>query len=782
VAFPDFVRPPFVYAIEKSPDALRDWLDEYEGGTFQTDLEYGYEIVSISVAGTPTAPVLAAVLALREESFVDQVLRYGDEAQIEAQIANDYLIPRLVGAVGDNSGAAFLALVCWKLQKPPLAPIRNIHLNLSGTVDTAGNAPPLADNAVYSSRALYEAQPGVMTTLVGQAARARWMGRKPRSVAIYEGRYGYRYAVVWEDEPKDRIHWAVSVFPSSATTDANLDETIAGMTRAGLRAREWSVFPAHTFAATPGPLDRSDALNPIHRDAPDDRPPPPWWPGPTRIDKMPFGAWVLWEDSSIGAHTFGASERKGFDKAVADERSEGRHPISIQITGAREDSRFYSVVFGERDIPDARKFVVRNLPNDRPGMLPTDPFQPFDDYMEGLLRASGGRAGQLAIVRDGQLVFSRAYKWGESWYPLPDHTTTFRWASVSKTITAIAIMRMVDAGTLQTKDTLLKAFQQVGKPLPTSPIVAAFNNLTIADTLRHTGGLFQPLSTAPSLKSLATWDGTLPELDDEHFTRLLLSTKPFVSPQGVSRYEAENYYLAGRVVGGPSEGKVTGGRTAYAVAMEDFFGSLGIPRARLPSGDSLRPTDAVPHNLIPEVVASSLTVGAFDEAIFTKDMTLDGARGGWVMAAIDMARFLSLLDRPRAPLLSISAQAEMTDVGPRPGVSSLRERPLNVGFGCYRDRLPGAMDAFYHNGGLAGVSALQARILPARGSSSLKPFFRKRWVITIVINSQFADAPRGRSFGLGELKKLWSLIRSTPTAAWPTVDQFGVVDPTWMGL
>ena len=780
MAFPDFVRPPFVYAIEKSPDALRDWLDEYEGGTFQTDLEYGYEIVSISVAGTPTAPVLAAVLALREESFVDQVLRYGDEAQIEAQIENDYLIPRLVGAVGDNSGAAFLALVCWKLQKPPLAPIRNIHLNLSGTVDTAGNAPPLADNAVYSSRALYEAQPGVMTTLVGQVARARWMGRKPRSVTIYEGRYGYRYAVVWEDEPKDRIHWAVSVFPSSATTDANLDETIAGMTRAGLRAREWSVFPAHTFAATPGPLDRSDALNPIHRDAPDDRPPPPWWLGPTRIDKMPFGAWVLWEDSSIGAHTFGASERKGFDKAVADERSEGRHPISIQITGAREDSRFYSVVFGERDIPDARKFVVRNLPNDRPGMLPTDPFQPFDDYMEGLLRASGGRAGQLAIVRDGQLVFSRAYKWGESWYPLPDHTTTFRWASVSKTITAIAIMRMVDAGTLQTKDTLLKAFQQVGKPLPTSPIVAAFNNLTIADALRHTGGLFRPLSTAPTLQELPNWDGTLPELDDEHFARLLQSTKPFASAKGYLRYDNDNYYLAGRVVGGPREQNVAAESTAYADVMERFFGDLGIARARLPRGDDLSDADATPHNLVPEVVANEFAIGAFDEHIFAKNLRLIGASGGWAMAAIDMARFLALLDDPEAALLSTTANDEMLDIGPRPGVSPVREKKLNVGFGCYRDDVPGSMYAYSHNGGLPGVSALQVRIRPAPILYIGNPFFRKPWVITAVINSQFSDAPRGRSFGLTEVRALWDLIRNTPVDAWPKADQFSTADPTWM--
>src|SRR5215510_3321503 len=76
--------------------------------------------------------------------------------------------------------------------------------------------------------------------------------------------------------------------------------------------------------------------------------------------------------------------------------------------------------------------------------------EPIDKAMQAILRRHGIPGGALAIAKDGRLVFAKGYGWanlatGETVSPL----TLFGLASVSKPITAIAILLLMEQGKLE---------------------------------------------------------------------------------------------------------------------------------------------------------------------------------------------------------------------------------------------------------------------------------------------------------------------------------------------
>ena len=108
-----------------------------------------------------------------------------------------------------------------------------------------------------------------------------------------------------------------------------------------------------------------------------------------------------------------------------------------------------------------------------------------------------------------------------------------------------------------------------------------------------------------------------------------------------------------------------------------------------------------------------------------------------------------------------------------------------------------------HNGLMPGAAAIQARQEPtARKLASPKPkkggglpgdlggftpvgvgfnplAVTSKWVITLCINSELDDMPEGNSFGPTDIQNIWKAIRLVPEEAWPQLDQFPSVDPTW---
>src|SRR5262245_16378101 len=77
----------------------------------------------------------------------------------------------------------------------------------------------------------------------------------------------------------------------------------------------------------------------------------------------------------------------------------------------------------------------------------------FDDWMKSFMAEHNIPGGQLAIVRQGKLVYARGFGWADRDAKEPvEPQSLFRIASVSKPITAVAILKLADQGKLKLSD------------------------------------------------------------------------------------------------------------------------------------------------------------------------------------------------------------------------------------------------------------------------------------------------------------------------------------------
>src|SRR5262249_7150297 len=114
--------------------------------------------------------------------------------------------------------------------------------------------------------------------------------------------------------------------------------------------------------------------------------------------------------------------------------------------------------------------------------------KPFDVGVEQIMLRHGIPGASVAITKDGRLVFAGGYGWafyekGERATP----ETLFGLASVSKCLTALATLKLVEEGKLRLED---KAFDLLGRltPPPGARVDPRLSSITIRQLLNHSGG------------------------------------------------------------------------------------------------------------------------------------------------------------------------------------------------------------------------------------------------------------------------------------------------------
>src|SRR5437870_1985409 len=81
--------------------------------------------------------------------------------------------------------------------------------------------------------------------------------------------------------------------------------------------------------------------------------------------------------------------------------------------------------------------------------LPVESLSALDSVMQQALARYAVKGGALAITKDGHLVFARGYGLADAERSLPvEPESVFRWCSISKTVTAAAVMNLADGDKL----------------------------------------------------------------------------------------------------------------------------------------------------------------------------------------------------------------------------------------------------------------------------------------------------------------------------------------------
>ncbi len=346
---------------------------------------------------------------------------------------------------------------------------------------------------------------------------------------------------------------------------------------------------------------------------------------------------------------------------------------------------------------------------------PDSRFEPFDKLMRSFLKEQGIPGAALAIVRDDRLVYSAGYGWavkpdedkglaGEPMRP----QTLLRIASLSKPITAMAIVKLSEMGKIRLDDPILGHLVQ--KPLDGEKIDPRWNKITLTHLLHHTAGFDRGKSFDPMFRSIAFAEHAMspPPATTDIVIRNMLGRQLDFDPGERYAYSNFGYCLLGRVIE-----KVTD--ESYEEAVKRLvLVPMGAKTMRI--GCSLvgernpmecayyDPENRKEKSVFPPFEPVPRPYGSWYQE------SLD-AHGGWIASAEDMVRFARIMDQP-----GMEGRLSKRSVGAihaRPDEIPLRkeEKPPAVWYGLgyqVREVSPGKFNA-WHTGLLPGSSALLVR-------------------------------------------------------------------------
>src|SRR5258705_8465075 len=117
------------------------------------------------------------------------------------------------------------------------------------------------------------------------------------------------------------------------------------------------------------------------------------------------------------------------------------------------------------------------------------PAAALDKCVEDFMKERGVPGGALAVVKDRRLVYARGYGWAERDEKLKaSPESLFRIASISKPITAVAVLKLAEQGKLALD---ARVFELLGLEahLPKrATLHPRWRAVTLAQLLYHTGG------------------------------------------------------------------------------------------------------------------------------------------------------------------------------------------------------------------------------------------------------------------------------------------------------
>lgn len=337
----------------------------------------------------------------------------------------------------------------------------------------------------------------------------------------------------------------------------------------------------------------------------------------------------------------------------------------------------------------------------------------FDREMESFVEAGKMPGGALAVVKDGRLVHARGYGWADKEHrQRVEPTSLFRIASISKPITAVAVLKLVEQGKLELDD---RAFDFIAlRSLPGAKPDPRLSTITIRHCLQHTGGWDRDKSFDPMFrpKLIANAVGEAAPAGPSAVIRYMMGQPLDFDPGTRYAYSNFGYCVLGRVIE-----KLTG------KSYEDFVKEVVLAPAGI---KSMRLGRSLETGRAPSEVRYYMPEAATAESVFPGqppkvpwpygafNLEAMDAHGAWLASAVDLARFAAAFhDEEKCPLLKVSTFRELHAPPPAPvsrnNNGSLKDAFYVCGWNA-RPILgqPGRAN-YWHTGSLPGTSTLLVR-------------------------------------------------------------------------
>lgn len=278
----------------------------------------------------------------------------------------------------------------------------------------------------------------------------------------------------------------------------------------------------------------------------------------------------------------------------------------------------------------------------------------FDETVRYFMEPRGIPAGSLAVTRNGKLVLARGYT-DESVSDFEDDlvtepTSLFRIASVSKPVTAVAVLALVEDGEVE-----LSA--RITELLPLAPPAgrrpdSRLQDVTVLNLLQHLGGLERDWPDDHRISAALGVPLPISRADIATY----MTGQPLQHPPGTTyAYSNYGYLLLGllieQVTGLPYQEYVTNRVWRPLDATRPVLGRT-LPEHRLPNEVKYHDLHSGPTVMDNSGAIVPCPYGGFN-------MGHHASGGGWLSSAVDLVRFASAFDEPTASAILNSASIEV---------------------------------------------------------------------------------------------------------------------------
>lgn len=342
----------------------------------------------------------------------------------------------------------------------------------------------------------------------------------------------------------------------------------------------------------------------------------------------------------------------------------------------------------------------------------TRPPSPFDHHAEQFITDHGVPGIAIAVTRNGQVVFARGYGLASrSSNERVSNDSLFRIASISKPITAVAILQLMERKQL-TLDSKILSVLDLKQQITEAGIRfdRRWHDVTIRHLLEHRGGWDRGASFDPMFQSTRfTKDlGTKPPADQATIIRAMLRYPLDFDPGERYAYSNFGYCLLGRAIE-----RVTG-QSYEAYVKKSVLVPLGITSMRI--GRTLK-SGRAPNEV--EYEHKGTTASVFDpagdavpHAYGAWNLEAMDSHGAWIASATDLAKFAAAFDDPdRCPVLSAASIRTMHARPPGLAGTNKDGTPRNPYYtlGWMNRSLGGERFNYWHGGSLPGTATILIR-------------------------------------------------------------------------
>lgn len=340
-------------------------------------------------------------------------------------------------------------------------------------------------------------------------------------------------------------------------------------------------------------------------------------------------------------------------------------------------------------------------------------FESYDRLLHEFMEEHRVPGISVAVTNGGKVVFARGYGYadvaaGEQVQP----ASLFRIASISKPLTAVAILQLVEQKKLELDSKVLEVLNYEQDIEAAEGFDKRWRDITIRHLLQHRGGWDRAVSFDAMFKSVefAEQAGVAPPADQATVIKAMLAQKLDFEPGERYAYSNFGFCLLGRVIE-----KLTD-KTYEAYVKERVLAPIGVTTTKVGASRLAGRSMNEVRYYHPDSPAKSVFASDLGQEVPWAyggwNLEAMDSHGGWIASASDLAKFAAAFDDPdHCPILSRKSIELM--YGRPPGLAGHeedgKEKEVYYSLGWINRTVGEGKVHHWHTGSLSGTATILIR-------------------------------------------------------------------------